>query len=408
MKLEFQCRSCDSHEGELVLDLGELPLANNLLREEDLVKPEPRFPLRVAVCTRCWLLQITDLVPPVELFEKYIYFSSNALSWVRYAEECARRYITEFSLGPGKLVVEVASNDGYLLKHFLAASIPHLGVEPAENIATVAREQGIETRVGFFGETLARDLAADGQSADLILGNNVFAHAPDTNDFVAGFRELLKPDGRVILEFPYAVELLERNEFDTIYHEHVFYFSLAALEPIFERQGLRVARVERTPMHGGSLRLFAGHAAAVEPDGTVAALRREEADCGVAGAEFYRSFNERVTRLRMAICERVAEVSGAGSLAAYGAAAKGATLLNFCGLGREAIDFVADISPHKQGRYMPGVHLPILQPEVLRERRPDSLLLLAWNFADEIMAQQSAYREVGGRFLIPIPEPRMV
>ncbi len=406
MPEEFQCRSCDSCDGELVLDLGELPLANNLLREEDLGKPEPCFPLRVAVCTRCWLLQITDLVPPVELFEKYIYFSSNALSWVRYAEECARRYITEFSLGPNRRVVEVASNDGYLLKHFLAAGVPHLGVEPAENIAAVAREQGIETRVGFFGESLARELAVEGQKADLILGNNVFAHAPDTNDFVAGFRELLQPNGRVILEFPYAVELLERNEFDTIYHEHVFYFSLAALEPIFERQGLRVARVERTPMHGGSLRLFAGHEAAVEPDATVAALRREEAEHGVTEPAFYKSFSERVVRLRKAICGHVAEASAAGSLAAYGAAAKGTTLLNYCGLGREAIEFVVDISPHKQGCYMPGVHLPILPLEALHERRPDCLLLLAWNFAAEIMTQQAGYRDAGGRFLIPVPEPR--
>ncbi|MBR67500.1 MAG: SAM-dependent methyltransferase, partial [Verrucomicrobiales bacterium] len=245
----FQCRSCQSLDGLLVLDLGEQPLANNFLSPEDLDQPEPRFPLRLAVCAECWLLQITDLVPPVELFSEYVYFSSYSDAWVAHAAECAERYQKEFA---PQHVVEIASNDGYLLRHFAEAGVSHLGIEPADNVAAVARGRGVNTRVDFFTEPLARELAAE-QPADLILANNVFAHAPDTNDFVAGLRELLSPEGRAVLEFPYAVDMIAQGEFDTIYHEHVFYFTMTALEPLFARHGLRITQVERTPLHGGSL-----------------------------------------------------------------------------------------------------------------------------------------------------------
>src|SRR6266700_1302988 len=259
MSLSFHCRSCGSGQGALILDLGLQPLANNLLRQEDLSKAEPKFPLRLAVCQTCWLLQILDLVPPVQLFSEYLYFSSFSDLMLRHAKQAAERYIKEFSLSHKSLVIEVASNDGYFLQNFQAAGVPCLGVEPAANIAKVAREKGIETLVDFFGNEFALQLAASGRKADLILGNNVFAHAPHTNDFVAGLRTLLKPAGRIIIEFPYAADFIEKSEFDTIYHEHVFYFSLTALEPLFQRHGLSIFHVERLGIHGGSLRLFACH-----------------------------------------------------------------------------------------------------------------------------------------------------
>ena len=277
----FQCRSCAARSGELILDLGEQPLANNLLASEDLAQPEPRFPLRLAVCTECWLLQITDLVPPVELFSDYIYFSSYSDAWTKHAAECAERYRDEFT---PNYVVEIASNDGYLLRHFAAVDTPHLGIEPAENIAAVAREKGIQTRRDFFTEKLARELASENQP-DLILANNVFAHAPDTNDFVAGLKTLLAPEGRAILEFPHATEMISQGEFDTIYHEHVFYFTLTALEPLFTLHGLRITRVERTPMHGGSLRIFVRHDSQ-SADETVAALRSEESELSVGSLRY--------------------------------------------------------------------------------------------------------------------------
>ena len=259
MTVSFECRSCGSKHGRLILDLGVQPLANNLLRPEDLDKPEPRFPLRLFVCLDCWLLQITDLVPPVKLFSEYPYFTSFSDAMLRHAQQAAQRYQNEFALGPQSFVIEIASNDGYLLRNFVAAKIPCLGIEPAANIADVARKNGVATLAEFFSVALAKRLKAEDKSADLLLGNNVFAHAPDTNDFVAGLAELLKPRGRIILEFPYAVDFIGKCEFDTIYHEHIFYFSLTALRPLFARHDLEILHVERLPIHGGSLRLFAGH-----------------------------------------------------------------------------------------------------------------------------------------------------
>ena len=400
----FQCRSCAACSGELILDLGEQPLANNLLAPEDLAQPEPRFPLRLAVCTECWLLQITDLVPPVELFSNYIYFSSYSDAWTQHAAECAARYRDEFA---PNYVIEIASNDGYLLRHFAEANTPHLGIEPAENIATVAREKGIKTRTDFFTEKLAQELAAE-KPADLILANNVFAHAPDINDFVAGLKTLLAPEGRAILEFPHAGEMIAQDEFDTIYHEHVFYFTLTALEPVFARHALRFTRAERTPMHGGSLRIFVRHESHTA-DETVAALRAEENQSGVGSLSYYQNFSANASAIRDQLRDQIAALKAEGkTLAAYGAAAKGSTLLNFCGITADDLAFVADCSPHKQGKLMPGAHVPIVPPEELADRAPDVTLLLAWNFADEILAQQQAYRNAGGKFLIPIPEVRLV
>ena len=404
---DFQCRSCEASNGELILDYGEQPLANNLLRPEDLEKSEPRFPLRLAVCTECWLLQLTDLIPPVQLFSEYVYFSSYSDVWVKHAADCARRYCEEFALGTDSFVVEIASNDGYLLCNFAEAGIPHLGIEPAENVAAVAREKGVQTRVDFFSEKLAKEVAMERQP-DLIIAYNVFAHAPDINDFVAGLKRLLAPEGRAILEFPYAAEMITNCEFDTIYHEHVFYFTLCSLQPIFDRHALRITSVERTPLHGGSLRLFVrqeNH----EADETVAALLVEEKNLGVMSASFYHGFSDKAERIREVLRKRITALRVEGkTIAAYGAAAKGAILLNYCDLDAEQIAFAVDRSPHKQGRLMPGVHVPIVPSDELVARAPDVTLLLAWNFMDEILAQQTDYRDAGGKFLIPIPEVQLV
>jgi hypothetical protein len=306
-------------------------------------------------------------------------------------------------------VIEVASNDGYCLQNFKSAGVPCLGIEPAKNIAQVAQEKGIETLVEFFGKDLAQTLAASGRQADLILGNNVFAHAPNTNDFVAGLRALLKPAGRVILEFPYAAEFIEKSEFDTIYHEHVFYFSLTALSPLFQRYGLSIFQVERLPIHGGSLRLFAGVEGAQAIHPSVPALLEEERRKGLASTAYYQGFAQRVLELRRELVSLLNELKRKGkTIAAYGASAKGSTLLNSFALGRDTLDFVADRSTYKQGRLTPGTHIPIVPPEALVAKRPDFTLLLTWNFADEILEQQKSYRDKGGRFIVPIPKVSIV
>jgi len=409
MSFSLNCRSCGNTEAALILDLGLQPLANNLLNKHDLAKPEPKFPLRLAVCKSCWLLQITDLLPPVELFSEYLYFSSFSEVMLRHAREAAKGYIAEFGLNSESMVVEIASNDGYLLQHFVKAEIPCLGIEPAANIAGVAREKGIETLVEFFGCGPATELAGEGRPADLILGNNVFAHAPDPNDFVAGLKTLLKPAGRIVLEFPYAMELIEQVEFDTIYHEHVFYFTLTAMQPLFARHGLEIFRIERLLIHGGSLRLFAGHAGAYAVEASVVKLAAEEKQKGVNSTAYYEQFAAQVLELKCGLRELLAQLKRAGkTVAAYGASAKGSTLLNFFGIGGAVLDFVVDRSTYKQGRFTPGTHLPIVSTDELLRRRPDYTLLLTWNFAGEILGQQKAYRDAGGKFIIPIPKVEIV
>ncbi len=409
MSASFECRSCGGKNGRLILDLGRQPLANNLLSLTDLEKPEPKFPLRLFVCTDCWLLQIANLVPPVKLFSDYLYFSSFSDAMLRHAQQAAARYQNEFALGPKSFVIEIASNDGYLLKNFIAAQIPCLGIEPAANIAEIARQNGVATVEEFFGAALAEKLKSGDKSADLLLGNNVFAHAPDTNDFVAGLAKLLKPGGRIVLEFPYAVDFIGECEFDTIYHEHIFYFSLTALMPLFARHKLEIFHVERLPIHGGSLRLFAGHPGMHALQDSVARQLEEERQAGIATEDYYEDFAQQATVIKSALVDLLHKLKQEGKfIAAYGAAAKGSTLLNFCGLGREIFEFVADRSTFKQGRFTPGLHIPIVSPERLLERRPDYTLLLTWNFADEILAQQQAYRERGGKFILPIPEVKII
>jgi SAM-dependent methyltransferase len=400
------CRSCGAGELELVLSLGRTPLANALLTREQLSQPEPHYPLDLAFCRSCALVQITETVPPAELFSEYLYFSSFSDTMLRHARSLVTSLIAERQLGPRSLVIEVASNDGYLLQYYQQAGVPVLGIEPAANIASEAEKRGVPTIVEFFGQELAGQLRAKGQRADVIHAHNVLAHVADLNGFVEGIKILLKDDGVAVIEAPYVKDLIDHCEFDTIYHEHLCYYSLTALDHLFRRHRLFIQDVERIAIHGGSLRATVGTRAVATP--AVAQLLAEEAIWGVGRFATYRDFGARVEALKATLISMLAGFKRRGDrIAAYGAAAKGSTLLNYFGIGLETLDFVVDRSPHKQGRFMPGVHIPIRAPERLLEEMPDEVLLLTWNFADEILEQQKAYRQLGGRFIIPVPEVKV-
>ena len=402
------CRSCGEGRLAPVLSLGRTPLANALLTTEQLQQPETTYPLELALCPDCSLVQITETVSPEKLFREYLYFSSFSDTMLRHAQTLAEDLMLSRGLSGSSLVVEVASNDGYLLQYYQQAGVPVLGIEPAANVAEIAREErGIPTLCEFFGETLAGELSRQGKRADVLHAHNVLAHVADLNGFVQGIRLLLKDEGVAIIEVPYVKDMIDRCEFDTIYHEHLCYFSLTALEGLFRRHDLVIQDIERIPIHGGSLRLLV--TAHGQRQAAVSTLLSDEAGWGVSSPGFYTGFAARVQDLRNSLNAMLRSLKQNGNrLAAYGAAAKGSTLLNYCGIGTDLLDFVVDRSTHKQGHYMPGVHLPIYPTEKLLETRPDYVLLLAWNFAREVMEQQAEYHRRGGHFIIPVPRVAVV
>jgi SAM-dependent methyltransferase len=387
-------------------DLGMQPPSNAFLASMADAAAEKRYPLRAKVCEVCKLVQVDYDVAPEELFGDYVYFSSYSDEWLAHAKAYCEMAKQRFALGGASLVVELASNDGYLLKNFLTMGVPVLGIDPSGTVAAAAEEIGVPTLVEFFGATLAHRLAADGQRADLIIGNNVLAHVPRLNDFVAGIVELLKPEGTVTIEFPHLLTLIEHVAFDTIYHEHYSYISLLAIEQVFSRHHLRIYDVEKLPTHGGSLRVFASRAdrPGLQDSATLQAVRGEEAAAGLQDLETYRSFATRVDECRESLLAFLAAARVQGrAVAAYGAAAKGNTLLNFCGVGCDDISVVADKNPHKQGKLLPGTHIPVVSPETLLSREPDYVLILPWNLQHEIRGQLAAIAAWGGRFVTPVP-----
>lgn len=405
------CNFCGAELTDTFVDLGEMALANSYLAEADLAKPEPRYPLHARVCRSCLLVQVDLVVPAEEIFSDYAYFSSYSESWVAHARAYAQMTARRFGLGPESLVAEVASNDGYLLKHFLAAGIPVLGIEPAANVAKVAEGNGVRTAVAFFGRETAARLKADGFAADLMAANNVLAHVPDLNDFVGGFPVLLKPDGVLTFEFPHLLNLMNEVQFDTIYHEHFSYLSLLAVEKILGAHGMRVFDVEELPTHGGSLRVFACHedsAIHVACPG-LAAVRAKEKDAALDRIETYAGFEAKVLAVREALLDFLRTTRAGGkTVAAYGAAAKGNTLLNYCGVGADLIPIVVDRSTAKQGRYLPGSHIPIFAPEKIAGEKPDYVLILPWNLRAEIMSEMAHVKDWGGRFVTAIPTLRIL
>ena len=405
------CRFCGTELHYTFVDLGMSPLSNSYLTSEQVNRKETFYPLHGRVCERCFLVQVEEFESPEEIFSEYAYFSSFSESWLQHAREYTEQMTGRFGLSTKSTVVEIASNDGYLLQYFAAKNIPVLGVEPAANVARAAEEKGVPTITKFFGTETARELAAEGKHADLLLGNNVLAHVPTLNDFVEGLKILLKPQGVVTMEFPHLMRLIEGIEFDTIYHEHFSYFSFLTVEEVFAAHRLTLFDVEELPTHGGSLRIYARH----EEDETrpmshrVEELKERELSFGFRRIDMYLSFMDKVSETKRRLLSFLIDAKQAGkSIVGYGAPAKGNTLLNYCGVRTDFLDYTVDANPHKQNHYLPGTHIPIYHPEKIKETRPDYVLILPWNLREEITTQLSYIREWEGQFVVPIPRLEVI
>jgi SAM-dependent methyltransferase len=402
-----RCRFCASSLERTFVDLGSSPLCQSFLSADQLDQMEPFYPLSVYVCGSCFLVQLQEYVAPENIFSDYLYFASYSDTWLAHVKAYTDQIVKRFPITPESLVVEIASNDGYLLQYFVEKKVPVLGIEPAANVAAVAIRKGISTLVKFFGSATARELVASGKRADLLLGNNVLAHVPDINDFVSGMKILLKPQGVITMEFPHLMRLMEQNQFDTIYHEHFSYLSFSTVEKIFAAHGLTLFDVEELSTHGGSIRIYARHAEdSSKPIAPRAAeLRAREESAGYARLETYSRFAEQVKETKRKLLEFLIRAKRSGkTIVGYGAPGKGNTLLNYCAIRTDFVDYTVDRSPHKQGKFLPGTRIPVCSPDRIRETRPDYLLILPWNLKDEIMQQNSYIREWGGRFVVPIPE----
>lgn len=408
---QAQCRFCAADLRSSFVDLGMSPLCQTHITPEQLNSMEPFYPLHAYVCEKCFLVQLEEFVAPDDIFTEYAYFSSYSDSWVEHAKRYCELMIERFGFGPSSKVVEIASNDGYLLQHFKARNIPVLGIEPAANVSKVAIEKGIPSENVFFGRQTARDIAARYGHADLLLGNNVLAHVPDLNDFVAGMKILLAPQGVITMEFPHLYQLMKLNQFDTIYHEHFSYFSFFTVEQVFRAHGITLFDVQEIPTHGGSLRIYGRHADDQTKPVTsaVSELRQREIDEGYNRLETYGAFAEQVRETKRKVLEFLIQAKRAGKkVVGYGAPGKGNTLLNYCGIRTDFLDFTVDRNPYKQGKYTPGTHIPILAPEAIREAKPDYIFILPWNLRDEIVRSMSFVREWGCKFVVPIPEVEVI
>jgi SAM-dependent methyltransferase len=400
------CRFCGTPLQHTFVNLGVSPVANDYVSESRLNEMEPFYPLHVYVCEQCFLVQLEEFESPEQIFGDYAYFSSYSVSWLEHAKKYVEMMIERFGYNQTSQVIEMASNDGYLLQYFVEHNVPVLGIEPARNVAQAAIEKGIPTRSEFFGQALARSLVGEKISADLILGNNVLAHVPDVNDFVGGMKLVLKPGGVITMEFPHLMRLMLENQFDTIYHEHFSYYSFLSVEKIFAHHGLVLFDVEELPTHGGSLRIFARHAEdhSKPVSERVIELKEREQQAGFECLETYATFSRQVEETKRSLLSFLIQAKNEGKrVVGYGAPAKGNTLLNYCGVRTDFIDFTVDRSPHKQGLYLPGTHIPIYAPEKIFETRPDYVLILPWNLKDEISQQMAGIREWNGKFVVPIP-----